>query len=107
MLAEASFRVSRIDGSIRNGDIHFRMRNALRDVSNSPSYDIAWIDDTTFLVSTRAPQDGCAIFGCATEAELYEKVKSDGKIMGEAVRRPSPMRLLSHLTNFCVAKWIV
>ena len=87
MLAEASFRVSRIDGSIRNGDIHYRMRNALRDVSNSPSYDIAWIDDTTFLVSTRAPQDGCAIFGCATEAELYEKVKSDGKVMGEAVRK--------------------
>jgi hypothetical protein len=86
MLAEASFRVSGIEGSIRNNDIYYRMRGALKNANLSASFDITWIDDNTFIISTRAPQDGCAIFGCATEADLYEKVRHDGKIVGDAVR---------------------
>jgi len=104
MLAEASFRVSGIEGSMRNNDIHYRMRTALRDVSNSPSYDIGWVDDTTFIVSTRAPQDGCAIFGCVTEAELHEKVKSDGEIMEMAVRSAFSDQIVERFDEFVRGK---
>ncbi len=94
MLPETTFRVSGIEPSIKTRDIMVAIRNGLdRELATSsgsaerPSFDIVWVDDVTFMVATRSPNDGSEMGSFLNSNDRTEIIQRHGKVIERALRK--------------------
>jgi len=94
MLPETTFRVSGIEPSIKTRDIMVAIRSGLdRELATGsgsaerPSFDIVWIDDVTFMVATRSPNDGSEMGSFLISNDRTEIIQRHGKVIESVLRK--------------------